>query len=351
MADALIENPILNSPFHEPERHFKFTDEGITNEIVQGRRSSSYFIPIARPKKKGKQLAFDTEWTQDRIEENKTVNRIRQRVGMWRDGGYVGVTPTTAALLRYWTDPERERKLFFCQVEALETIAEVLTGDDRKEAEKREEEARIWISGIEAVKAKIGVKAIYDLSATPFFLRGSGYPEGTLFPWVVSDFSLIDAIEAGIVKVPRVPVADDSMQGDQPTYRDLWLRIREHLPKKGTQDRGARRRAEAARRAGRGASKPLRQLREVLPSSGRRTPTPRPRGSRRPSSSSSATTPTSRSWSSITSPAGRKPIADGRPIVVPGPTAALQQRARRRLEPAAQHDPGRQRAARIGRRR
>ncbi len=59
MADALIENPILNSPFGEPERHFKFTDDGITGEIVAGRRSSSYFIPIARPKKKGKQLAFD----------------------------------------------------------------------------------------------------------------------------------------------------------------------------------------------------------------------------------------------------------------------------------------------------
>ncbi len=110
---------------------------------------------------------------------------------------------------------------------------EALTGQDRVEAKSREEEARIWISGIEAVKGKIGVKAIYDLSATPFFLRGSGYPEGTLFPWVVSDFSLIDAIEAGIVKVPRVPVIDDSMTGEQPTYRDLWVRIREHLPKKG----------------------------------------------------------------------------------------------------------------------
>ena len=109
---------------------------------------------------------------------------------------------------------------------------EQLTGDDRVEARQREQEARVWISGLEAVKAKIGVKAIYDLSATPFFLRGSGYPEGTLFPWVVSDFSLIDAIEAGIVKVPRVPVADDSMTGAQPTYRDLWLRIREHLPRK-----------------------------------------------------------------------------------------------------------------------
>jgi len=419
MKQVVIENPVINSPFCEPTRHFRFTDDGITNEIEGGRRISSYFIPIAQPRKKGKQLVFDTEWTKDRIEENKLVNQIRERVKIWRQGGYVGVTPTTNRLLSYWTEPDREKKLFFCQVEALETaifITEVankygdawienairqandtanpglprtafkmatgsgktivmamliswhtlnklanpqdarfsdtflivtpgitirdrlrvllpndpqnyfrqrdiiptqsleqlsqakilitnfhafklrekiaagkitkeilaegdtgaftetpdqmvrrvcrelgnkkniiilsdeahhcyrrkpdgedenLTGDDRIEAKKRDEEARVWISGIEAVKAKIGVKVIYDLSATPFFLRGSGYPEGTLFPWVVSDFSLIDSIEAGIVKVPRVPVADDSMVGEQPTYRDLWLRIREHLPKKG----------------------------------------------------------------------------------------------------------------------
>jgi hypothetical protein len=36
MPDALIENPILNSPYFEPERHFKFSDEGITNEVVEG---------------------------------------------------------------------------------------------------------------------------------------------------------------------------------------------------------------------------------------------------------------------------------------------------------------------------
>ena len=111
--------------------------------------------------------------------------------------------------------------------------AETLSGEDRSEAEKREKEARVWLSGLEAVKNKIGVKVVYDLSATPFFLKGSGYSEGTLFPWVVSDFSLVDAIESGIVKVPRVPVADNSMTGEQPTYRDLWLRIRESLPKKG----------------------------------------------------------------------------------------------------------------------
>ena len=70
--------------------------------------------------------------------------------------------------------------------------------------------------GLEAVRDKLGIRAVYDLSATPFFLKGSGYPEGTLFPWVVSDFGLMDAIESGIVKIPRVPVADDSMTGDRP---------------------------------------------------------------------------------------------------------------------------------------
>jgi type III restriction enzyme len=420
MPDTIIENPVINSPFQEPTRHFRFDDEGITNQIIEGRRASSYFIPIAQPRSRGqRQLEFDTEWTRDRIEENRLVNQIRGRVKLWRDGGYMGVTPTTSRLLAYWTNPEREKKLFFCQIEALETAIyttevakkfgdtwienalreanetanpglprmalkmatgsgktvvmamlvawqtlnklanlqdarfsdtflivtpgitirdrlrvllpndpqnyyrqrdivsaqaheqlgqakilitnfhafqprekvaagkltkailadgaasaftetpdemvrgvcrelgnkknivilndeahhcyrrkpdgqdEKLTGEERREAQKRDEEARVWISGIEAVKAKIGVKAIYDLSATPFFLHGSGYPEGTLFPWVVSDFSLIDAIEAGIVKVPRVPVADDAMTGEQPTYRDLWLRIRDNLPKKG----------------------------------------------------------------------------------------------------------------------
>jgi type III restriction enzyme len=124
MKQVVIENPIINSPFDEPTRHFRFTDQGITNEVVGGRRISSYFVHIARPKKKkgaAQQELFDTEWTRDRIEENKLVNRIRARVAMWRQGGYVGVTSTTARLLAYWTDPRREKKLFFCQNEALET--------------------------------------------------------------------------------------------------------------------------------------------------------------------------------------------------------------------------------------
>lgn len=79
----------------------------------------------------------------------------------------------------------------------------------------------------------MGVRAVYDLSATPFFLSGSGYAEGTLFPWSVSDFSLMDAIECGIVKLPRVPVADNLPEGDMPIYRDLWKHIGKDMPKKG----------------------------------------------------------------------------------------------------------------------
>nr|WP_066711472.1 hypothetical protein [Sphingomonas adhaesiva] len=75
------------------------------------------------------------------------------------------------------------------------------------------------------------MRAVYDLSATPFFLRGSGYQEGTLFPWVVSDFSLIDAIESGIVKLPRVPVTDNLVQTDTVVYRDLWKHIGKSMPK------------------------------------------------------------------------------------------------------------------------
>jgi type III restriction enzyme len=108
-----------------------------------------------------------------------------------------------------------------------------LKGEEKDEAKENNEAARLWISGIEALKRKVGVRAVYDLSATPFFLRGSGYEEGTLFPWVVSDFSLVDAIECGIVKLPRVPVADNSVNATEPVYRNLWDHIGKKMPKKG----------------------------------------------------------------------------------------------------------------------
>ena len=108
-----------------------------------------------------------------------------------------------------------------------------LKGDDRKEAEKNKEAARVWISGLEAVQRKLGLQRVIDLSATPFFLSGSGYREGVLFPWTASDFSLMDAIECGIVKLPRVPVADNVPGGEMPKFRNLWEHIRPKMPKRG----------------------------------------------------------------------------------------------------------------------
>lgn len=110
---------------------------------------------------------------------------------------------------------------------------EALKGDERKEAEENNKAARLWISGLEIVNRKLGTNHIFDLSATPFFLRGSGYAEGTLFPWTMSDFSLMDAIECGIVKLPRVPVADNIPGSEMPKFRNLWEHIRARMPKKG----------------------------------------------------------------------------------------------------------------------
>jgi len=110
---------------------------------------------------------------------------------------------------------------------------EDLKGDEKKEAEKNNEAARLWISGLEAVNRKLGLACVIDLSATPFFLRGSGYAEGVLFHWTVSDFSLMDAIECGIVKLPRVPVAENIPGDEMPVYRNLWENIRKDMPKKG----------------------------------------------------------------------------------------------------------------------
>ena len=106
-----------------------------------------------------------------------------------------------------------------------------LTGDALAEAKQNREAARVWISGLEAAGRKLGLKRVIDLSATPFFLRGSGYAEGTLFPWTVSDFSLMDAIECGIVKLPRVPVVDNVPGAEMPMFRNLWHHIGKEMPK------------------------------------------------------------------------------------------------------------------------
>jgi len=102
-----------------------------------------------------------------------------------------------------------------------------------KEETERNRDARVWFRGLLDLQRKTGIKTVYDLSATPYYLKGSGYNEGFIYPWVVSDFSLMDAIESGIVKVPRIPVDDDASSKGL-VYLNLWDHIEPPLPKRRT---------------------------------------------------------------------------------------------------------------------
>ena len=419
-----MKSPIINSPYFEPNRHFAADERGISDEILEFRRPSSFYIPVPRTRKKDRQLELNLAegaFGEEMQKENVFINKIRTKIMEWRGAGYPGITKTSRDLLNYWRDENRDNKLFFCQTEAMETLVfinevaeksgeawilnelkiknneanpglfrmafkmatgsgktvvmamiiayhtlnkirypqdtrftdafaiitpgitirdrlnvlhpnepknyylqrdivpfadydlllkaevyitnfhqlglrenqrfevggtlkasgiikeevakespnamvnrafkslnhkarvlvindeahhcyrekpvdEKLTGDDRKEADENNKAARVWISGLEALSKKMNVNAIIDLSATPYFLRGSGYNEGELFPWTVYDFSLLDALECGVVKIPRLPVESDTIgHGDIPEFRNLWEYLHDdpHMPKKG----------------------------------------------------------------------------------------------------------------------
>lgn len=118
-------SPILNSPYSEPARHFKSDERGLTEEVLEHRRPSSFYILVPRQKTRQKQLEINTADGALSVElqkENEFINKIRAKVKQWREGGYSGITRTSRDLLAYWRDEARENKLFFCQIEALETL-------------------------------------------------------------------------------------------------------------------------------------------------------------------------------------------------------------------------------------
>src|SRR3989338_2670830 len=420
-------SPILNSPYTEQARYFKADERGLTDDVIDARRPSSFYIPVPRQKTKQKQLELNTAegaFGTELQKENDFINKIRANIKQWREEGYIGITKTSRDLLSYWRDDTRDNKLFFCQIEALETLIYInevaeksgenwiintlkkenteanpglyrlafkmatgsgktvvmamiiayhtlnkirypqdtrftdafviitpgitirdrlnvllpndpknyylqrdivsyqdfellhqatilitnfhqidlrqnhrlsmgsvmkstglikdeviketpnamvlrafksllskprvlvindeahhcyrekptdqkLSGEERKEADENNKAARVWINGLEALAKKMPVNAIVDLSATPYFLSGSGYQEGTLFPWTAYDFSLLDALECGVVKIPRLPIESDTISKDDiPEFRNLWLYVRDDLPKKGLKTGG-----------------------------------------------------------------------------------------------------------------
>lgn len=120
-----MKSPIINSPFSIPKRHFKADERGLTDEIINERRKSSFFIPVPKSSKRDKQLELNLAegaYGSEMMKENEFINKIRERINIWRDEGYQGITNTSRDLLFYWNDETRENKLFFCQIEALETL-------------------------------------------------------------------------------------------------------------------------------------------------------------------------------------------------------------------------------------
>jgi len=395
----LVENPILNSPFAEPTRYWAY-EEG-QPVLKEGRRPAGYYF---KARTRGPQMAM----LEEEFVPLDLVNTIRERLKAWRVRGYPGVTPITRQLLTHWNNPERERKLFFCQREAAETLiwlveaspaekqgiviprdnglvryaCKMATGsgktvvmgmviawqvlnklanpqdkrfsdavllvcpnltirerlqvllpwkpgnyyekfdlvprgmlerlqqgrfqvtnwhlfqprDDSRsrsvvrrgpesdaafcrrvlkelgskgnllvindeahhayrpaplpeeerarlspEEVAEREEATVWVGGLDRINAVRGINFCVDFSATPFYIKGSGYEEGAPFPWVVSDFGLVDAIESGIVKIPRVPV-DDNTGALIPKYFRLWEWVNQRLP--ASERQTARRRAK-----------------------------------------------------------------------------------------------------------
>jgi type III restriction enzyme len=107
---------------------------------------------------------------------------------------------------------------------------------EEEEAEEFFQEATVWIDGLDKVQKLRGINVCIDLSATPYFLGRVGQETNKPFPWVVSDFGLIDAIEAGLVKIPQLAVRDTT-GAEIPGYFNIWQWI---LPQLTPAERGGR---------------------------------------------------------------------------------------------------------------
>jgi type III restriction enzyme len=109
-----------------------------------------------------------------------------------------------------------------------------IEGENTEEENKR---AAVWFNGLVEISKRFKVDNIYDLSATPYYLKGSGYDAYSLFGWVVSDFGLIESIESGLVKIPFLPESDTTQELTMPVLRNLYEHVKDKLPKSGQKHR------------------------------------------------------------------------------------------------------------------
>jgi type III restriction enzyme len=108
---------------------------------------------------------------------------------------------------------------------------------DEETADSDAREATVWIEGLDRINKVLGgrgsgIRLCVDLSATPFYIQGSGNEVGKPFPWIVSDFSLLEAIESGLVKIPQLPTQDAS-GAKTPAYFNVWRWVQEQAEAEG----------------------------------------------------------------------------------------------------------------------
>ena len=424
-----VDNPIICSPYNEPDAHWVYDTKTGEASRMPERRPAGYWYQTQRTGTAQLELEFIQEEERDDL---PLINALRSDVKRWRESRYRNATKVTRDLLNHWHNPDRQRRLFFCQLEAVETIiylceirkankrlgfnpvftdedlatlvdqpgdlsfpdlirfgSKMATGsgktvvmamliawsfcnraqvrsDDRfpsavlvvcpnltikerlqvlrpdrgdnyydefemlpnklrpllnsgrvlitnwhkfspesehhesgqsykvvkkgketpeafakrilgdlydrapimvfndeahhayrpkpstekldAETKREQQQATVWIEGLDIINKACGVKFCVDLSATPFYIKGSGYAEGMPFPWLVSDFGLVDAIESGITKIPRLPVSDTTGR-PEPKYFRLWHWINERiLPSERLPGRGRKPKPEAVYR-------------------------------------------------------------------------------------------------------
>ncbi len=146
---SFVDNPIITAPFEKRAFHYELDSEGQpTGAKLKDRRENMQIVPVPATRRRGPRHAelnlFDSDGS--KITPNALINEIRNYVGRWRDlpPNQWGVTPETQRLLEHWRDLSRERNLFFCQREAVETLiylTEVAPKRFRKQIEDANAEA------------------------------------------------------------------------------------------------------------------------------------------------------------------------------------------------------------------
>src|SRR2546428_8224472 len=105
---------IINNPYEEPKRYLKYNREIRKFEVAEGRRPAGYIV--------ASESGAGTFDDPGKFVPLDLANRIRDRVAKWRDAGYTWknseITSVTRLLLEHWKNPQREIRLFFCQIEA-----------------------------------------------------------------------------------------------------------------------------------------------------------------------------------------------------------------------------------------